>query len=234
MRLSEEILFLITWGETYFPELKGLLDRPEGLARLLPRSQRAVRRTLQRLVRAGLVRRIGGRQGRYELRASGKARAVTLWPYVTNKPWDGQFRAVVFDIPERFRGMRGVLRRFLRSLGFQPFQRSLWVTPFAVDREVRAFLTASRLERMAFLWHVEVGVDQKAFAARSWNLEKLDREYRKLADRCDASERPDNALKAECSRILFADPLLPRALEPVVFSRSTALTAYTKLLERGH
>jgi len=46
------------------------------------------------------------------------------------KKWDGRWRMVVFDIPERRRRIRVRLRDFMREVGFVRMQDSVWVYPY--------------------------------------------------------------------------------------------------------
>ena len=57
------------------------------------------------------------------------------------KRWDGRWRMVVFDIPEKYRKTRDKLRITLRSLGFVQLQGSVWVFPHDCE-EVVALLKA--------------------------------------------------------------------------------------------
>lgn len=46
------------------------------------------------------------------------------------KRWDGRWRVVLFDIPERRRGVRNRLRLFMREYGFARLQDSVWIYPY--------------------------------------------------------------------------------------------------------
>lgn len=46
------------------------------------------------------------------------------------KKWDGRWRMVAFDIPERRRGVRFRLRTVMREIGFVRLQDSVWVYPY--------------------------------------------------------------------------------------------------------
>lgn len=46
------------------------------------------------------------------------------------KKWDGRWRMVVFDIPERRRRVRIRLRAFMNEIGFVRLQDSVWVYPY--------------------------------------------------------------------------------------------------------
>ncbi len=54
--------------------------------------------------------------------------------------WDGKWRMVLFDIPERQKSARDALRNKLKKLGFFEFQKSIFVHPFDCEDEV-SFLT---------------------------------------------------------------------------------------------
>lgn len=53
---------------------------------------------------------------------------------------DGTWKLVTFDIPEKQKKVRTVLRAKLKSLGFKKWQNSLWISPYRLDEEVRAEL----------------------------------------------------------------------------------------------
>ncbi len=56
-------------------------------------------------------------------------KAKTKQEAKTKKKWDGRWRLVIFDIPEKQRLARGNLRTILRELGFLKLQNSVWVSP---------------------------------------------------------------------------------------------------------
>lgn len=57
------------------------------------------------------------------------------------KIWDGKWRVVIFDIPDKYRKRaRDALREKLKELDFYPFQKSVWVHPYPCEKEVQ-FIT---------------------------------------------------------------------------------------------
>lgn len=52
------------------------------------------------------------------------------------KKWDGFFRVIVFDIPEREREARNTFRKKLKNLGFYQLQKSVFVCPYECREEV--------------------------------------------------------------------------------------------------
>ena len=47
-----------------------------------------------------------------------------------NKRWDGKWRVLVFDIPEKRKSVRNQIRRALSSVGFMRLQNSVWIYPY--------------------------------------------------------------------------------------------------------
>ncbi len=54
------------------------------------------------------------------------------------KKWDKQWRIVIFDIPERYRSTRDLLRTKLKKLGFYQIQKSTWIYPFSCKTELES------------------------------------------------------------------------------------------------
>ncbi|MFH0905315.1 MAG: hypothetical protein V1826_01160 [bacterium] len=55
-------------------------------------------------------------------------------------PWDGLYRFVMFDIPERKKLSREVFRGKLIQLGFEKIQQSIWRHRYPCAKEIE-FLT---------------------------------------------------------------------------------------------
>ena len=54
--------------------------------------------------------------------------------------WDGEWRIVIFDIPDRFKKAREALRKKLKDLGFIKLQESVFVFPYECEDEIN-FIT---------------------------------------------------------------------------------------------
>jgi len=46
------------------------------------------------------------------------------------RKWDRRWRVVIFDVPERRKGVRDRLRRFMDECGFVRLQDSVWIYPY--------------------------------------------------------------------------------------------------------
>ena len=53
-----------------------------------------------------------------------------------HKKWDGKWRLVSFDVYEKNRNKRNLLRKELQSYGFQMMHQSMWVYPYPCDEYI--------------------------------------------------------------------------------------------------
>lgn len=82
------------------------------------------------------------------------------------KKWDGYWRVVVFDIPNKFYGMRDLLRDLLKSIGFRKLQNSVWVFPYKAPEYLNETLNDNRIKKyVRFLLVKEIYYD--------WDIRKL-------------------------------------------------------------
>lgn len=49
---------------------------------------------------------------------------------------DGVWKLVIFDIPEKHKYVRQVIRAKLKSLYFKKWQNSIWISPYELDPEI--------------------------------------------------------------------------------------------------
>lgn len=105
------------------------------------RFNQRITQALLRLERRGLIRIIGeGRKREIHLTTQGEGIIDRLYAgaYVIPLPvrWDGLWRVVMFDVPEKRKKVRDILRMLLRSAGFVHFQDSAWIQPYPCDELV--------------------------------------------------------------------------------------------------
>jgi CRISPR-associated endonuclease Cas2 len=100
---------------------------------LLPssRQQDVIKRASRRLVQTGMLE-WKSRKLRLTRKGEKKLRELSLRQQVKNKTreWDGKWRVLVFDIPERKKVQRKKLRLTLIDIGFHRLQDSVWIYPF--------------------------------------------------------------------------------------------------------
>jgi len=69
-----------------------------------------------------------------------------IWKPRIVKEWDGRWRLVGFDIPEKRRKKRDSFRTALRAMGFKQMQKSLWICPYDVSEEIEKVMDMLDLE----------------------------------------------------------------------------------------
>lgn len=75
----------------------------------------------------------------------------------TPKRWDKKWRLVVFDVPEKKKHAREVLRSKLKELGFHQLQKSCFIHPYECENEInfitelfelRPYITLVKIEKI--------------------------------------------------------------------------------------
>lgn len=89
---------------------------------------------------------------RLELTKKGKkqARILSLMGSSINfrkpKTWDEKWRVVLFDIPEKDRLFRDILREHLRALHFFKLQHSVFVSPYSFEKPILELISLYEAE----------------------------------------------------------------------------------------
>ena len=87
------------------------------------------------------------------------------------KKWDGIWRGIVFDIPEVKRKDRDFLRRELSWMGCKEVQKSVWITPIDIEKELVMILS---------LWKKDFSGDIRFLRIQTISEEKQIKEYFKM------------------------------------------------------
>jgi len=80
--------------------------------------------------------------------------------------WDGKWRIVIFDIPEKSRSKRDMIRRLLRREGFVRLQNSVFISPFKLQRKSVEYLKKSHLLHYIRILRVDEVDDDKDLRVR--------------------------------------------------------------------
>ncbi len=86
-----------------------------------------------------------------------RAKKADLEVLAIPKPpkWDGKWRIVMFDIPEKYKTPRDYLSRKLKQLGMIQLQKSVWVYPFTCREEVEVVALTYGVSH--FVTYIETG-----------------------------------------------------------------------------
>lgn len=101
---------------------------------------------IKRLREKGFVEFIKDRELILRLTDSGKDRALWVKMMTGDEKWDGRWRLVVWDIPEKRRQARDLLRFKLKRLGFKRWQQSIWASKINCTKLLRNFIKQVGIE----------------------------------------------------------------------------------------
>lgn len=131
--LTTEIIDDIT-GLTSMRGRKGVYD----FARKISADKYNFRQTLKELEEGGLIKDTerGFLITPKGLKQAKEFQLLEPRSVKINENWDGKWRIVIFDIPERLRSERNIFRGFLKRKGFIRLQNSVFVCPEADFEQV--------------------------------------------------------------------------------------------------
>lgn len=85
------------------------------------------------------------------------------------KRWDKKWRIVFFDIPEKRRFFRGILRGYLRTIGFKKIQQSVFVFPFPCEVELKKLIAIYKAEPYITIATAEA-IDKEKYLKKRFSL----------------------------------------------------------------
>lgn len=132
--------------------------------------------------------------------------------YFGKRKWDGNWYLVSYDILEKARILRDILRTNLKKLGFGQLHASFWISPFNFLGEVEKIVKDYNLSPFVILAiSNRLGREESKYLAnRVWKLEEINEKYRQLIQKTQ-NKNPENLI-FEYLAILNEDPRLPDEL----------------------
>jgi phenylacetic acid degradation operon negative regulatory protein len=212
-------------------------ERRHGLHQRL--AQMEQRELVRREKRAGQLVFALTQQGL--LAALGGKDAPTRW----NRPWDGQWRQLLFDLPQHQQRARVRLWRWLRQKGFGYLQQSVWVCPDPVDELSEALRDFRDDVESLIVMEARCGAgySNDAIVRGAWDFEEINRRQESYLSTATLSSAEKKRLAASPADLgawlrseriawqhaLSLDPLLPRLLWPKRYRGETAWQARVQL-----
>jgi len=201
----------------------------------------SIKRALSRLKKKGWVEVLGrGNKVTVQITKQGRKRLEAIVPFYDEKRvWDGKLYLITYDIPERQRDDRELLRRYLRKIGCGRFQDSVWLTPYNPTGVLRDFIGERGLSGAVVVSCVgkdgNVGQeDARDLVARIFQLEELNDRY------ADYLEEFGGGGKISRSKAIFDflsilgdDPQLPFELLPDDWVGGEAYVLFRKICKGG-
>jgi len=83
---------------------------------------------------------------------------------INRKNWDGKWRIIIFDIPEKIKKSRDALRWKIKELGFFELQKSVFVFPYKCEDEINFVIEYYNLRkyvRFGILDSIDNGIHLK-------------------------------------------------------------------------
>src|SRR3989344_2018363 len=104
-------------------------------------NQEEAKEEIRSIYRSKLVKKETNKDGSITLVLTdkGKLRALTYIfeeMRIDRKDWDGKWRILTFDVPEKVRWGRDALRDKIKKLGFYELQKSVFVFPYDCKNEI--------------------------------------------------------------------------------------------------
>ena len=243
----EELLNTLLWGMDMLarPTLRNLTSSYEAWAYrngfdqqvrrleqsdLVSREERTLAGQIYSLTKAGRLRALGGRD------------PEERW----GRSWDGVWRSVHFDLPDRGEFLRTRLRRLLRLNFFGCLQRSVWVSPDAAP-DLSETLNDNDVRSVVMFEMRPTGrTTHEGIAEAAWPWKRINELYGRHLQVLE--ERPKHRLVDETSARRFqrwtalereawltavrSDPLLPESLLPKGYLGKKAWNARQQLAKR--
>lgn len=187
----------------------------------LPLNQKT-RGTLSALAKEGMIEKSEGETASYKLTDKGFHKLVLFFPYFRylKDKWDGKWRVLSYEIPEKRRELRDRLRREVAGWGLGPWHRSFWLTPHPIIENLQELVLGKEEEKYVQAFEADhVFGDRAVLIEKVWGKDQMDRKYRELFKKWHLilSQDEDKSQKLkkvvnEYITLLKEDPGLPQQL----------------------
>lgn len=111
-----------------------------------PLKKASLAQALKRLRENGLVDFVDDEKIMVRLTDQGREKAVLAKIKLDDRKWDGKWRLVIFDVPEKRRAVRDLLRSKLKQWDFIHLQQSVWASKKDCAAVLRDFIKSVGIE----------------------------------------------------------------------------------------
>ncbi|WP_163527317.1 phenylacetic acid degradation operon negative regulatory protein PaaX [Halobacillus ihumii] len=201
-------------------------------------NEQSVRAAISRMSKQGWVQsEKQGNKSYYYLTDRGKKRMdeAANRIYQINPPsWDGEWRLLLYTIPEDKRHLRDELRRELVWSGFGLLSNSCWITPNPLEEQVNNLIAKYEIDSYVNFFRAKYeGMNEnKDLVDQCWDLEEVNERYSEFIqtysqkyiidkNKIEKGDLSDGSCFVERTmlvhqyrKFLFIDPSLPQELLP--------------------
>lgn len=111
-----------------------------------PLKKSSLAKAIKRLRENGLIDFVTDEELFIRLTDPGKDKALWAKMLAGDRKWDGKWKLVLWDIPEKRRPARDLLRQKLKQLGFVRWQKSVWASKINCTDILRDFIKKMGIE----------------------------------------------------------------------------------------
>lgn len=220
----------------------GVMRASEKASRMVDELDRdALQRTLYYLKQKGLVEYARDKTSQISITSDGREKLRQKFPtYFTQRSWDGKIYLVTYDIPEKRRRYRDLLREYLQRLGCALLQQSVWVAVYDPREILREWTTKHQFEEQVIVSDVGrdgsiAGKTIPELVSQLYDLDFVDEQYRlfiqRYQDKEELTQDEQWELNLDWVYCVELDPQLPFALLPAGFSGEETYELYNRLAE---
>jgi phenylacetic acid degradation operon negative regulatory protein len=208
------------------------------LLREFGHNDQAVRAAISRMNKQGWVQsEKQGNKSYYSLTDRGQKRmeeAAQRIFKLQNEKWDGQWRILMYTIPEEIRNVRDELRKELVWSGFGTLSNSCWISPNNLEKQVYDLVDKYDIQQYVdfFIAKYDGPNEDQRIIGKSWDLKDINDRYEEFITQysqkyiIDKNKIVNGEMsEAECfvertklvheyRKFLFVDPGLPEELLP--------------------
>ena len=178
------------------------------------------RGTLSGLIKEGSIEKEN--ENKYRLTENGFLELSLEFPFFRflRERWDGKWRIISYEIPEKKREIRDRLRREMQGWGLGPWHRSFWITPHPILPTLKSLTEQKEEEKYIQAFEADHTFGDREFLIEKvWSKSVLDKSYRELFKKwhevlSSDDEKADKLRKVigEYINLLRQDPGLPTEL----------------------
>ncbi|MBP6044710.1 hypothetical protein KBC14_01745 [Candidatus Woesebacteria bacterium] len=139
--------------------------------------------TINALIKKGALLRDETKKDAYSLTDVGFVEVSRDFPYFRffREDWDGVWRILSYEIPERRRELRDKLRREVASWGLGPWHRSFWLTPHPIIGDLKNLISGKEEQQYVQAFESShVFGDREVLIEKVWGKVKLHEKYKDL------------------------------------------------------
>lgn len=173
----------------------------------------------------------------WKLAEFGRRRLEEILPqYRVHRPWNGKIYLVTYDIPEKRKQDRDILREYLKRIGCGMLQASVWLTLYDHKKILRDFVAEKRLAGSIVVSDIgrdgNIGqIPIEELIRRVYPLDKLNEQYRKFLERASRERVDFSEINLFFLSILKDDPQLPFSLLPKDWLGDKAYRTFRKFVK---